>query len=70
MPTWAADRYSSIRSISLRASVAPREPSSASSSSARGARAHQREFGRHEEPVHDDQQDQQEEEEDGQAMGA
>ena len=57
MPTWQADRYSLMSSSCVAArGAAPRGPPSASSSSRDAARAHERELGRDEEPVDEDEQ--------------
>ena len=63
MPSWQADRYSSMCSTCLRTSAAPRRPSSRSCSSAPLRRAHERELRRDEESVQGDQDGDAEQEE-------
>ena len=61
MPSWQAERYSSMRSICLRASAAPRWPSSASCSILERRDAHERELGGDEEPVKEHEEEDREE---------
>ena len=55
MPSWQADRYSSIWSTCLSASAAPRTPVVAHLLEPGLTRAHEAELGRHEEAVGGDQ---------------
>ena len=63
MPSWQADRYSSMCSICLRTSAAPRRPSSTSCSTRPWRRAHERELRGDEQAVQRDQNGDAEQEE-------